>query len=169
MSRVLLVGVLFLFVCRANAQIEVSKVVGKNSKDYSLGFGAFLKFAYPVSEAGDVSLEGSFIYFPLKADWQNGFGLIILKAGYRYTLNGTGTGFYIEPQAGYNFYEDRENNPDGPFKGAVVGMGTGYLFQPAGIQFDLGLRFESVIYKGGSVQFLALRLSHNFSLKRREE
>jgi hypothetical protein len=25
-----------------------------------------------------------------------------LKLGYRYTVNGTGEGLYIEPQAGYN-------------------------------------------------------------------
>jgi hypothetical protein len=169
MKRIVLIGFLFCFVSRVNAQIEVAKVLGKGSKDYGLAFGAFLKFAYPVSEAGDVSLEGNFVYFPLKGDWQNGFGLITLKAGYRYTLDGTGTGFYIEPQAGYNFFEDRENNPGGPFKGPVVGIGTGYLFEPRGIQFDLGLRFESVIYTGGTTNFLALRLSHNISLKKRDE
>jgi hypothetical protein len=41
----------------ANGQIQVSKLMGKNSNDYTTGYGGFLKFSYPVSQASDISLE----------------------------------------------------------------------------------------------------------------
>ena len=37
-------------------------------------------------------------YFGLRV-----LGLVPVLAGYRRTLNGTGTGFYVEPNAGYMF------------------------------------------------------------------
>jgi hypothetical protein len=51
-------------VIQANAQLGVMKLVGKNTKDYKLGFGAFVKTAVPVSDGSDVTLEiGADIFF----------------------------------------------------------------------------------------------------------
>jgi len=149
------------------AQIQVSKLIGKNSSDFSIGFGAFLKASYPISEAADVTLEGGANIFLLKDDPAYGWAVIPVKAGYRYTLNQTGTGFYIEPQVGYNVYGiDPDDNK---FTGLILAGGAGYLFQPGGkIQFDLGLLFESAFHKGGSANYLSLRLTHNFSFRRRD-
>ncbi len=134
-----------------------------------MGFGAFLKFGYPVSEASEVSIEASALFFFVKGSDGDGLAVVPFKLGYRYTLNGTGTGIYIEPQAGYNFLGANSYNGEHPFKGPVLGLGTGYLFEPSGrIQFDLGIRYETVMIKGGAANYIALRLSHNFSFRKRE-
>ena len=41
MRRIILTGILVFLLRGVTAQIEVPKVVGKNSKDYGLGFGHF--------------------------------------------------------------------------------------------------------------------------------
>ena len=87
-----------------SAQLQISKLVGKNSSDYKLGFGGFLKFSYPISEAADVTLEAGANIFQSKDDPEYGLAVLPIKAGYRYTINQSGTGFYVEPQVGYNAY-----------------------------------------------------------------
>jgi len=156
-----------LFICISlQAQIEISKIVGKNGSDVGLGYGAYLKFSYPVSDAADVTFEAGANIFPLKDDNTHGWADIPLKAGYRYTFDQSGTGFYIEPQAGYNIYGvDADDNK---FTGLILAAGTGYLFKPSRwIQFDLGLLYESAFHTGGAANYISLRLTHNFSLHRR--
>ncbi len=105
--------------------------------------------------------------FSLKRNDAYGWIVIPVKAGYRYTFNQTGSGFYIEPQLGYNVHG--VDPADKVFTGLVYGAGTGYLFKPMGkIQFDLGIRYESAVHKDGAANYLSLRLSHNFSIGRRE-
>jgi len=68
-KRTLAATILFLLIMQANAQISVIKLVGNNTKDYSIGFGAFIKTGFPVSEAADVTLELGADIFPM-----NGYG-----------------------------------------------------------------------------------------------
>jgi len=167
-----ILAILFVVAAQASqAQLEIAKLVGKNSSDYGLGYGGFLKVGYPLTVRSDVSLELGVTFFFLKAGGGSGIGLIPLKAGYRYVLNPAGTGFYIEPQLGYNIYGGGStiDNVVTPVRGPILSLGAGYLFKPAGkIQIDLGLRYESLIYNGGSVNYFALRVTHNFSLKIRD-
>ena len=153
----------------------MAKLVGKNSNNYNLGFGAFLKFAYPLSESTDFSLEVGALYFGEKQNSANAVAYVPVKVGYRYLTNESGAGFYVEPQVGYNVYGIRSTtgndgyNVDEKFHGIIVSLGAGYPFPPVvGIQFDLGIRYESVFYNGNSVNCIGLRLSHNFSFKRRD-
>ncbi len=88
----------------SSAQIQIAKLIGKNSNDFKLGYGGYLKFSYPVSEGVDVTLEAGATIFQMKEYPEYGWAIIPIKAGYRYTLNQTGTGLYIEPQVGYNVY-----------------------------------------------------------------
>ncbi|MEO6327646.1 MAG: hypothetical protein ABIO55_01880 [Ginsengibacter sp.] len=170
MRKLILVFMLLLCVPRINAQIEIAKLIGKRWNDYKLGYGAFLKFSYPVSTASDLSIEASLVFFSVKENDGDGLAVVPFKLGYRYTLNGTGSGIYIEPQLGYNFFGANSFDGEHPYKGAVIALGTGYLFKPGGrVQFDLGLRYETVVIKDGSANYIALRLSHNFSFKKREE
>ena len=55
--------VLFMLALQCGAQIQVSKLLGKNAKNYKPGYGAFLKFSCPVSEADDATLEGGVNFF----------------------------------------------------------------------------------------------------------
>ena len=167
MFRGLLLGFTFLLTSACYAQLQVSKLVGKNSGDYSLGYGGFLKFSYPIIESWDITIEVGANIFKYKPNTDYGIATLPLKAGFRYTLNQTGAGFYVEPQLGYNIIGvDEEDNK---FNGPVVAGGAGYLFEPwGGVQFDLGLLFESAIRKDGSINYVSLRLTHNFSFGRRE-
>jgi hypothetical protein len=82
----------------------------------------------------------------------------------------------VEPQLGYNlygvisYYDDvNYKDVDQKFHGPVLGAGVGYLFNPGSIQFDIGVRFESVIYNGGTMNYVSFRIAHNFSFKKRDE
>jgi hypothetical protein len=175
--KAIIIAVSLLFSIQTQAQIELLTVVGKKANsEYSIGFGGMLKFAYPVSEADDVSIEVGLKFIPEK-EYGDTYGIVYfpIKAGYRYTFDRSGTGFYVEPQIGYSVYGARSYqgeagaNIDEIIKGVTGGTSIGYLFQPSGfIQFDLSLRFESVFYSGGSIHTAGLRLTHNFSFKKRD-
>ncbi len=176
MKKLLFIIFLLLGI-NANAQIEILTVLNKKPESrYLVGFGAMLKFGYPISEADDVSLEVGFKFIP-EIEYPDAYGIayIPIKAGYRYTLDRSGTGFYAEPQIGYSVYGARSYQDesgidvDETIKGPVGGLSFGYLFQPKNIiQFDLSLRYEAVFYQQTAAHTIGLRLSHNFSFKRRE-
>lgn len=171
---VLSLPLLFVALC-VSAQIEVIKIADKEAKEYKLGFGAFLRFSLPVSEADYLSVEGGAKFIPQKEYSDEGMAVIPLKVGYRYTVNRSGTGLYVEPQLGYNAYGVKSvyngyNYDDVKFNGVIGSFGAGYLFQPGNkIQFDLGIYYESIFYKGGPTQYIGLRLSHNFLFGQRSE
>ncbi len=164
---------LFFFIIQANAQLGAMKLVGKGTKDYKLGFGAFIKTGFPLSDGSDATLEIGANIFP--SDDGNGDGTIMcpLKAGYRYTLNGTGEGFYVEPQVGFNVYGvtslTDKNGEDVNLKyhGVILAAGTGYLFSIWNTSFDVNLRYETVIAHGGSNNLISLGISKFFSFGRR--
>src|SRR5215211_5631311 len=93
----------FILLCSlfCTAQIEVAHVSVKDFK--STGFGGFLNFSLPLSEANYVTLEGGLQYFKNKYDEE--LALIPVLLGYRYTINQSGSGLYVEPNAGYCFGE----------------------------------------------------------------
>lgn len=174
-KRTLSAFIVFLFAMKATAQIGVMKLVGPNTKDYQIGFGAFIKTGLPVSESADLTLELGANLFPMK-DYGFEYGTIMcpLKAGYRYTLNGSGQGFYVEPQAGYNLVgvtsmpDDNGNNVDLKYHGVVLAAGTGYLFTVWRTPFDLNLRYETTIAHGGSNNLISLGISKTISFGKRD-
>jgi hypothetical protein len=110
-------------------------------KDFkALGFNTFLNFSLPVSESNYVTLEGGLQYF--KNSYDEELAYIPILVGYKYTLNQTGTGFYIEPHAGYAFgestiqtYDEYGIISDGngnliyqEVKGPMAGLGFGYFY-----------------------------------------
>jgi hypothetical protein len=75
-------------------------------------------------------------------------------------IDSSRTGFYVEPNVGYNLYGI--SPADSVFRGIVWSIGVGYLFKPiGGLKFDLGLRYESAKMLNTSINYIALRLSHN--------
>ena len=160
---------LFFTVTYANAQFQYSKLIGNNSSDFSDGYGGYLKLNFPISEADNLSLEGGGIYFQSKKDNRYAWVVIPIKAGYLHTFNKMGYGIYIEPQAGYTVYGITVE--DNIFRGLVLGFGTGYLFKDGGgfMNYDLGLRYETAFYPGGSLHYLSLRFTKAFLLKKRNK
>lgn len=168
MSKLMLtLSLLCFFIIPANAQLGVMKLVGSDTKNYKSGFGAFIKAGVPVSNSGDVTIEIGANYFPSKDE---GYGTLMcpLKAGYRYMLNRTHEGFYVEPQVGYNIYgvtsllDENGYNVDLKYHGVVFAAGGGYLFATGKIGFDLNLRYETVIAHGGSNNLISLGLTKSF-------
>ena len=161
-----------------NAQLEVVYLTFKDFKAF--GFGAFFNFIYPVSDANYFILAGGLQYF--KDRDEVGVALVPILAGYRYTFDQSGTGFYVEPNAGYgiggsdlerydkegNFILDENGNYtyENP-GGLMAGIGLGYLLQPgAGIQLNIGARYERV-FTNGSTNVFSFRISHAFTFGRR--
>jgi len=167
---------LFFSIIQANAQIGIMKMVGNNTSNYSIGFGAFVKGGFPVSEGSDVTVEiGANIFF-LNDGYSGADGTIMcpLKGGYRFSLNGTGTGFYVEPQVGFNLigvtslHDANGNQINLKYHGVVFAAGAGYLFEAWHAPFDLNLRYETVIDHGGSNNFISLGISRFISFKKRD-
>ena len=175
MGKSTLAAFIFFFLAvQANAQIGAMKLVGPGTKDYSLGFGAFLKTGIPVSDGADATIEIGADFFPDK-DYPGDYGTVMcpLKLGYRYTLNGTGEGFYVEPQAGFNLYgvtstqDDYGHDVDLKYHGVVLAAGAGYLFPIGRTPFDVNLRYETVIAHGGSNNIVSLGVSRTISFGKR--
>ena len=171
-KRLLFTFLSVFFIIQANAQLRVMKMVGNGTEDYKMGFGAFIKTGFPILQGSDVTVELGANIFTLDA----GYGTIMcpLKAGYRYTLNGSGKGFYIEPQAGYNLYglssvQDKNGEDvDLKYHGVIFAAGTGYLFSISNISFDINLRYETVIAHGGSNNLVSLGISKSFGFGRKQ-
>jgi hypothetical protein len=166
MLKGILASVLFFIVTHAQAQLGVMKMVGPNTGNYSLGFGAYVKGIFPVSRAADLTLElGANLFFLNDGGSGDGTAVIPIKAGYRYSLNGTGLGFYIEPQIGYNIYGvTSAANIDGTtsnltFHGVVFAAGTGYLFLAGNTPLDLNFHYETIMAHGGSDNYVSLGLT----------
>ena len=170
--------ILSLFFCTcANAQVEV---VHLSSKDYSAnGFGGFLNFAIPVSEGNSVTLEAGAMIF--RREIGNLIAVPFLL-GYRYTLDGTGTGFYVEPIAGYTIGasdvqkytengspigDDEGGWVEKQVKGFTGGLGAGYILTGS-FPLNIGLRYQHIFVAGDvAINTYALRLS--FPLRKRSE
>jgi len=154
-----------------NAQLEVDQLSFKGFSAF--GFGGFFNFAIPVSDAnyvtGEIGLDGF-------SNNGNTVALVPMLAGFRYTFDGTGTGFYAEPNAGYNYAgtDIQVVNADGIYSeqkisGLATGLTLGYLFQPTGkIQFNLGLRYEHTFFDNGGSNMFSFRISHALTFGRRE-
>jgi hypothetical protein len=176
MRKEILCIFLCLFILQVNAQIAVVKMIGKNTSNYSLGYGAFLKGAYPVSAGDDVTLEAGIYFFNLNDQgYGDGTALVPLKVGYRYSINRQGDGFYVEPQAGYNLYGVTSLNNDGyntqnlKFNGVIFAASTGYILSIKSFPLDLNLHYETIMDKGGSDNYIRLGLLVSLHFKKRSE
>ncbi len=158
-KKIVLLSFTMVFFTFLNAQIEVSHLTSKGYS--STGFGGFLNFAIHDDD---------------------GVLLVPVLLGYRYTFNGSGTGLYIEPTAGYTIGAtdiqkiDEAGFPviaDGKYaeqkaSGVTAGAGTGYIF-PGRVAFNIGLRYQHVfVSKDPGLNLFSLRISHTISLRRRD-
>jgi hypothetical protein len=174
MLKGILTSILLLIITNLKAQLGVMKMVGKNTSNYSLGFGAHIKGAFPLSQASDLTLElGANFFFLNDGGSGDGTGVVPIKAGYRYSLDGTGTGFYVEPQVGYNIYGITSVYVDGAtknlkFHGLVAAAGTGYIFSIGNTSLDLHLNYETIIDHGGSDNYVSLGLSFYLHFGKRD-
>ncbi|MDB5200993.1 MAG: hypothetical protein JWQ27_402 [Ferruginibacter sp.] len=172
MKTTALLIVAFFLALTVNAQIQLVKYVGKDSKKFAMGYGGSLKVAHSFNDIDDITAEiGANIINEKKEGSRFGIFTVPLKLGYRFKISRSATGLYVEPQAGYNlfgahsYYSQTElKTVDKDLKGILISPGIGYLFGNLGdVQFNLEARYDINFVKGGSYNFLVFRLSHNFS------
>ena len=164
---------LFVTINVCNAQIEVTHVTSKNFT--STGFGGFLNFAIPIAEVNYLTIEGGFQYFKNKYD--EDLALVPVLVGYRYTLDQTGSGLYVEPFAGYSFgastignYDENGSwtGKDENVPGPTAGIGVGYLVDLGNIPFNFGLRYAHT-FGNYATNVYSFRISHTFHIGRRSD
>jgi len=170
-KRLLPAFLLLVLFQSANAQLEVDRLSFKGFSAF--GFGGFFNFAFPVTDADYVSAEIGLGVFS-----NNGNNVVTAPflAGYRFTIDRSGTGFYLEPNAGYAAAATDIQLPDAngiysdaKISGAAGGLTFGYLFQPTGrIQFNLGIRYEHIFGSDFASNIFSFRISHAFTFGRRD-
>jgi Autotransporter beta-domain len=161
-----------------HAQIEVARLLTKGES--ATGFGTYLHAGFPIGQADEISGEVGLYYF---APGSSHLAFLPLLAGYRHTLNGSGTGWYLEPFAGYSWggsdiektdangnvlYNSDGSVQDQKISGATAGLGFGYLVPSASVPLNIGLRFEHIFVSGDPAQsLLSLRISWSLLTARR--
>lgn len=171
-KNLFLIGALLLTSFCANAQVEGAYVHIRNFQAF--GYGGHLNFKFPITEAGSLTTEAGAYLF--KSQDRNAI-VIPLLVGYQYSLDGSGTGFFVEPLAGYSLggtdwdREDKDGNTiyevvdnvaytqNQKVKGITAGLATGYIFNGR-TPLTLGLRYDRVfVANDPSVNVFALRLT----------
>jgi len=149
-------------------QVDAFMLVGKRAQRYDskIGLGGFIKLGVPVSVADEITAEVAFI------GWDEYLsGYIPLKAGYHYTLNREGYGWFVEPQVGYTLlgYDPNHSDyfEDSPFNGPVATLQFGYRFGQGKQKGDLSLRYENVFSNIGTFSTIGLRFAVSLGIGRR--
>lgn len=160
----------FCFCASLHAQVEVAHLFTKGES--ATGYGAFIHAGFPVGKADEASGEvGLYYFYPSSSH----IAFVPLLAGYRYTIDRSGAGWYLEPFAGYSFSStdivkvdgagNPEFNSDGTAKdidlsGAAAGLGIGYIIPSAKWPLNFGLRYEHMFVSGTpSIDMLSFRVS----------
>jgi hypothetical protein len=161
----------------AYSQLSVVKMVGKNSGNSKLGFGAFAYWDIPLNDVGNRSVMIElldFAYFPRKNSQLNSvIGYISIKAGYRYIFSEeTKTGFYIEPSLGYCRVVNSEG-PDGTYgDGLAIAGEAGYTIEVGqrGNNLNFGLKYETdMAGTNHTVSSIGFRVAYSFHLFRKRD
>ncbi|HXB91409.1 MAG TPA: hypothetical protein VNU72_03935 [Puia sp.] len=163
-----------------HAQIEGAHIFSKGQS--ATGLGVFIHGAGPINKADEVGGEVGVYYFapPSLGYHMASFPLLVT---FQHTFNGNGTGWYIQPGAGYSFGETdipvfdangiQLYNSDGTPKdqkisGPTAALGFGYLIPSVKCPLNIGLRYEHIFVSGfPSQNMIGLRVSWSLSLARR--
>ena len=141
-----------------NAQIEGAYASSKNFS--ALGFGGFLNFSLPVADVNYITIDAGYQYFKDKNG--NEMDLVPLLLGYRYTLDQSGSGWYIEPNVGYTF--DVVPTYGYNLEGGSAGIALGYLVDLGNVPFNFSARYEH-LFGNPVTHIFSLRIAHSLSLR----
>lgn len=137
--------------------VELGIPIGDFREFTKFGFGLSVKGLYGISDNGNMTVTiGSSIYSKERV-------ISILTpvlVGYRHRFNG----FYVEPQLGYGNNSMDEALSGGNRKSSMSGFawaaGIGY----APKHIDIGVRYQSIIKDGVSVDIIGFRIGYTFGL-----
>jgi hypothetical protein len=177
LKKLILIIVFFCGGIASNAQLMVTKLVGKDADRFGLGYGLFCFFDIPSSmenrnfrielmDLGMYPLKGE-KFFTTTADFK---AYISIKIGYRYVFSETKTGFYFVPSAGYARVVDIKEGQDPTHgNGVAAALEGGYSLEVGekGHALNLGVKYE---YDYGNsthiLQSVGLRLAFAFNMAR---
>ena len=132
------------------------------------GFGGYAKGLFGIGEAGQITFTTGYSSFKAKGSTSEEsatLSIIPLLAGYRHNFSG----FYAEPQIGYNIFGAKYkgsigsgSNSEGGFAWAV---GFGYVISDV----DFGVRYQGGKPSGDGEgntdwSFVGIHVGYNFSL-----
>jgi hypothetical protein len=179
MKKILPLFIVALLVSSlAQGQLMVSKLVGKNSENSSLGFGLFLFYEFPLSDEGNRAVRLELLdaaYYPKKDDNLNSIlGYVSIKLGYKYVFSETKSGFYLEPSAGYcrTVLDDVDEVDAVAGDGVALGLEGGYGIEVGqrGNMINLGLKYETDIAgKETTISSIGFRVSYSFGMFKKRE
>lgn len=171
--------IIFLSIClivisfASYAQLSVSKMIGKNSSNSTLGYGLFTFLEFPTNDIGNrnVMIElMDLVFFPPKDDDLNAtVGYLSIKAGYKYIFSEeTTTGFYVEPSVGFVRVVTNQDDANGKAifgDGLALATEVGYTVEVGqkGNNVNFGLKYETD--RPGAeitVSSIAFRVSYSF-------
>ena len=165
-----------------SAQLVVSKMLGKNSDKYKLGYGVFSFLDFPLNQDGNRSIRVElmdFAYFPGKEDntiFNTSMGrtvatiskgYISIKLGYKYIFSESRTGFYVEPSAGFarvvDATDDESTTTHGD--GLALAFETGYSLEVGqrGHVLNFGVKYEND-RAGTTISSVGFRVSYAFNM-----
>ncbi len=175
-KRFSIISLLIFCFLQSKSQIGVTYLTAKNFK--AIGYGGYLDLGVPVSNANNVTLTLGYQYF--KDKYEETLEFIPVLAGFQYTFNQEGYGFYVEPNVGYCFgnstiqvYENNSPVSDGNggwkhemVKGPSAGITIGYLSNSTGIfKMNIGLLYERTFGSFGTNLF-SFKITHSLSFGR---
>ena len=179
-KSLLCIALLSSIAISAQSQIEGGYARMKNFEAF--GFGGFINVQFPIQEVDYLTFDLGLNWYKNQNDDDIAFAPLLV--GYRYTLNRSGSGLFVEPFAGYTFGEsgieeyDENGQPvyddNGEWKtkeiaGPAAGLMGGYLFSfENGNSLVLGLRY---LHNFGPTpsDVVSLRLAYSFNLFGRRE
>ncbi|HEY4111145.1 hypothetical protein [Puia sp.] len=178
LKKLFLIAICISASASLHAQLEVAQIF-TNGHSYT-GFGGNLHVGFPVAKGDELSGEIGIYYF---APSQSHMVFVPFLLGYRHTFDHSGTGFYVEPIAGYSIgatdiprvdangqpiYNSDGSEVDQKLSGATVGAGIGYILHNANLPLNFGLRFEHIFVSDNpSPNVLAFRVSWSVLTARR--
>lgn len=173
------ISFLLLLAClvsaSSKAQLMVSKMVGKGTDKYGLGYGLFGFLDYPIA-SGNQSLRleiAEFVFYPSKGEeffttTADSKGYLSIRAGYKYVFSETQNGFYLTPSVGYCRVVDIVEGFEATYgDGIAAALEAGYSLGIGGKghSINLGLKYETDRGgKGYVLNSVGLRLSYAFNL-----
>ena len=144
---------------------DVGIPIGDFGDAFKTGFGGYAKGLFGIGEAGQITFTTGYLAFKAKdlgSDESLTASIIPLMLGYRHNFSG----FYAEPQAGYNifgakakFFGQSESDSEGGFGYAI---GIGYVIS----NVDLGVRYQGgkPSGDGDDWSFIGIHVGYNFTL-----
>lgn len=181
MKKVIFFALLLcMLALSSNAQLMVSKMIGKDASKYGMGYGLFTYLDFPLNNGNQsIRIElADFAFFPTKGEnffmsTADAKGYLSIKLGYKYVFSETQTGFYLEPSAGYCRVVEVLEGEDATYgDGFAAALEGGYSIGigQRGHSINLGLKYETD--RGGTGYILnsvSFRVSYAFNLLHKKE